>query len=177
MVENHRMLIKEKIGNLNSFNVGDRSIDRVSIEWYEANKRILHKQTQSGRQVAIRFINETIGLLDDDIIWLDNNAAIVISVLPCEAIIVEPTNQLQTASICYEIGNKHLPLFFINGELMVPYEPPLFNLLLAAGYNPKRENRKLLNQIKTTVSPHAQSGYKQSMFSKIMQLTASSPDA
>ncbi len=49
------MLIKEKLGNLTSFDVGARSIDRVAIEWYEASKRILHKRSQSGREVIIKF--------------------------------------------------------------------------------------------------------------------------
>jgi urease accessory protein len=171
------MVIKEKLGNLATFNVGARSIDRVSIEWYEANKRILHKQSQSGREVIIKFMNEPQALTQDDVLWYDEKFAVVVDIVQCEAICIKPTSMSEMAGVCYEIGNKHLPLFYQNDELLVPYETPLFNTLAATGYEPKRENRKLLNQLKTTVSPHNNTESKPSLFSKILQLTTASTDA
>ena len=58
------------------------------------------------------------------------------------------------ASVCYEIGNKHLPLFYEDDELLLPYEAPLFQLLLAAGYDVKQGKRKLLDPLRTSVTPH-----------------------
>ena len=80
----------------------------------------------------------------------------------------------EMASICYEIGNKHLPLFYSEDDIMVPFEAPLFRLLSVAGYEPKKEMRKLMNPLKTTVSPHGNTESKQSLFSKILQLTTPS---
>ncbi len=45
--------------------------------------------------------------------------------------------------LCYEIGNRHLPLFYEGDDLLVPYEVPLYNLLQATGYELKVEERKL----------------------------------
>jgi urease accessory protein len=73
------------------------------------------------------------------------------------------------ASVCYEIGNKHLPLFFDKDELLVPFETPLLRLLSAQGYAIKQDNRKLLYPLKTTVAAHAHSN--NGLFSKIMQFT------
>jgi urease accessory protein len=171
------MVIKEKIGNLTSFNVGDRSIDRVSIEWYEANKRILHKRTQEGRELVLKFMNEAQTLSQDDVLWCDENAAIIVDILPTATICLRPSNMLEVAALCYEIGNKHLPLFYHQNELLVPFEAPLFKILSAAGYAPKRESRKLMNQLKTTVTAHATEGSKQSLFSRILQLTTTTSDA
>lgn len=168
------ILIKEKIGNLQTFNIGSRSVDTVSLEWHEVNKRILHKRTQSGKEVIIKFMNETQSLTQDDVLWCDDKWVIVIDIQPCEAICIKPVSMLQMACVCYEIGNKHLPLFYDNDELLVPYEAPLFRLLSAAGYEPKQQERKLLNQLKTTVTPHSYVEGKQSLFSKILQLTTSS---
>lgn len=168
------MIIKEKIGNLNSFDVGDRIIERVAIEWYEANKRILHKTTQSGREVVLKFMNETQNLTDDDVLWCDETTLVVADIQPCEAIIIKPQTMLQMAAVCYEIGNKHLPLFYDKDELLVPFDEPLFKLLVAGGHQPIKENRKLLNQFKTTVLPHANIENKPTIFSKILQLTTSS---
>ncbi len=168
------MIIKEKIGNLNSFDIGDRIVERVAIEWYEANKRILHKRTEAGREVVLKFMNESQSLTDRDVLYADQALVIVIDIQPCEAIIIKPSSMDEMAAICYEIGNKHMPLFYCNDELLVPFEAPLFRLFTAAGYLPKRENRKLLNQLKTTVSPHSNGENRQTLFSKILQLTISS---
>ena len=170
------MIIKQKVGNLNSFAIGDRNVDLVSLEWYETNKRILHKKSGSGNDIVIKFLSEGQSLTDGDILWQDETTVIVVEIQQCEAIIITPTSMHQMASVCYEIGNKHLPLFYDGDTIMIPFEAPLFKLLSAAGYEPKRENRKLVNQLKTTVSPHQSSENKQSLFSKILQLTTSPAD-
>ena len=168
------MLVKEKLGNLKSFEVNRRTIDLLPLEWYETNKRILHKRTEGGREVIMKFLKESPNLTQDDVVYEDNVCIVVIDIMPAEAIIVRPTSLYQMASLCYEIGNKHLPLFYQNDEVLVPYEAPLFRLLTAAGYNPVQEKRKLLHPLKTTVSPHAHSGNSSSLFSKILQLTTPS---
>ncbi len=171
------MIIKEKAGNLSSFDVAHRSIERVSLEWFEVNKRILHKRTQAGREIVLKFMNEAQGLTHDDVLWSDETAVIVVDIKTDEAIVVKPTSMHQMAALCYEIGNKHLPLFYSNDEIMVPYEAPLFKLLSAAGYEPRKENKRLTNQLKTTVTPHDNSGSKPSLFTKILQLTTPSANA
>lgn len=171
------MIIKEKIGNLHSFDIGRRSIDRVALEWFEVNKRILHKRTQSGKEIVLKFMNGNQNLTEDDVLWFDETVAIVVDIQPCEAICIKPSSMPEMAAVCYEIGNKHLPLFYYNNQLLVPFEAPLFKMLTAAGYEVKREHKKLLNQLKTTVTPHSNAESKQSLFSKILQLTTTSADA
>ncbi len=73
---------------------------------------------------------------------------------------------LAASSICYEIGNRHIPLFYEENDLLVPYEVPLHNLLKASGHQLKIEERKLRNAFKTTVLPHLQVAGTVSMFSK-----------
>lgn len=169
------MIIKEKSGNLNSYTTS-KTIDWVELQWYETNKRILHKKSKSGKDIVMKFLNEAPLLTDGDILWQDEENIIVVEIQPCEAIIIKPSTMQQMAAVCYEIGNKHLPLFQDKEELLVPFEAPLFRLLSTAGYNPERQNRKLVNALKTTVLPHSNAENKQSLFSKILQLTASSSD-
>jgi len=168
------MLIQQKSGNLAEFKIGDRTIDLLPLEWFEATKRIIHKRTQAGREIILKFLNESQNLVQDDVLYQDENYLIVVDILPCEAIVIKPESMYEMASVCYEIGNKHLPLFFVEDELLVPYEAPLLRLLQVAGYNPVIEKRKLVNQMKTTVSPHNHSKSSESLFSKIIQLTSAS---
>jgi urease accessory protein len=84
--------------------------------------------------------------------------------------VIAPQNMFEMASICYEIGNKHLPLFYADDELLIPFEVPIFRLLTAQGFLVKQEDRQLLQPLTTTVTPHG----SESLFSKIMKLTTTS---
>jgi urease accessory protein len=148
------MLIQEKIGHINTFEIKDRLIDLVLLEWYEAGKRILRKATVSGKEILLKFLNVNPELTDGDILYADESSIISVFILPCNCIVMQPKNIFEVASLCYEIGNKHLPLFYEADELMVPFETPLFNLLSAQGYAVRQQERKLLHPLKTTVAPH-----------------------
>lgn len=169
------MLIKEKLGNLATFAAGARAIDRLPLEWYECNKRILHKQSGSGRQVVLKFLTGAQNLEQDDVLYADEHSLVVVEVLACEAIVLKPDSLYQMAYACYEIGNKHLPLFYEDDHLLLPFDAPVFRLLQAAGYAPLLQKRKLLNQLCTTVAPHTHRGDdSESFFSKILKLTTAS---
>lgn len=166
------MIVQEKQGNINTTIVGSRTIDLLLIEWHEANKRILHKKTASGVAIAIKFLQTNPELTEGDILYSDEKNIIAVSIIECDAIVIKPSTTLDVASICYEIGNKHLPLFFQDDELLVPYDIPLYRLLEKSGFNISIEKRKLLKPLKTTVSPHGHSS-SETLFSRIMKITQS----
>ena len=87
--------------------------------------------------------------------------------------VIKPKSMYDMAYACYEIGNKHLPLFYENDELLVPYEAPLYKMLQASGFDLIKDERKLLKQLKTSVMPHGHTGESKSLFSKILTLTSS----
>lgn len=166
------MLVQQKIGNLKSFDTHNRKIDWLNLEWYEAQKRIIHKRSMAGTEVVVKFLGGSQHLTQGDILYEDAITIIAIDILPCEVIIIQPKNMFEMASICYEIGNKHLPLFYEQDEVLVAFEAPLFRLLVASGYEVKQEKRKLINPLKTSVAAHEhQSGSGETLFSKIMRLT------
>jgi urease accessory protein len=166
------MIIKQKLGTLGNIEQGQRRIDRVELEWYETNKRIVHKKTSEGKEVILKFLKEQPSLMQDDVVYEDAEVLIAIQIKPCEVIALRPSSLYEMASLCYEIGNKHLPLFYEEDEILVPYESPLFNMLEAAGFGPVKMFRKLLYPLRTSVIPHGHAGGN-SLFSKILQLTTS----
>ena len=172
LFEKLNMLIQYKIGNLKSSNADKGKIDWLELEWHETTKRILRKKTRAGKEVSLKFLNENPALTEGDILYEDEQVIVVVTILSCDVIVVRPTNMFEMASVCYEIGNKHLPLFYESDELLVPFEMPLFRLLEVHGYNVKRDKRKLVQPLKTTVSPHPHPG-GETLFSKIMKLTTS----
>jgi urease accessory protein len=175
------MLVKEKLGNLKGFNKGfnkeGRTIDIVQLEWHETMKRILHKKSIGGRDVSMKFLKENQQLAQDDVIYADDDLLILIDIKPCDVIVLKPASMYEMACLCYEIGNKHLPLFYEQETLMIPYEAPVYNMLKAGGFEISIEERKLSNQLSTSVTAHLHQGNATSLFSKIIQLTTKSADA
>jgi urease accessory protein len=165
------MIIQKKIGNIGSIDILEKNIDKVQLEWFETNKRILHKKTNAGMDVSLRFLKENQQLTEGDILFEDETKLIVVEIKACDVIVIKPASMQEMASLCYEIGNKHLPLFYFADELLTAFEKPLYNLLLSSGYDVKQGQRKLLHPLKTTVSPHGSSS--ETLFSKIMKLTSS----
>jgi urease accessory protein len=166
------MLVQQKNGNINSTTVNNRTIDWLPLEWYETAKRIQRKRTLAGREISLKFLKENPALAQGDILYEDESTIIAVDIISCDVLVIQPASLFEMACVCYEIGNKHLPLFFENNEVLVPFEMPLYRLLLAQGYAIKQDKRKLVQPLKTTVAPHTHSG--STLFSKIMQLTNSS---
>ena len=168
-----KMVIKKKIGSIKGVDINSRVIDYLELEWHETSKKILHKRTSQGKEIILKLLSQTQGLTDGDVLFEEEQGLIVVSIKACEAIVINPTSMYEMAYVCYEIGNKHLPLFYENEELLVPYEAPLFKLLQASGLTMAKEERRLINQLKTSVLPHGDAGNGKSLFSKILHLTSS----
>lgn len=166
------MITEQIAGNLRDTSIGERQVDLVSIKWFEASKRIQRLRTAAGVDVSIRFLKEGQRLQQDDILHMDEHTALVVDILPCEAISIAPRSLFEMGSACYEIGNKHLPLFIQNDVILLPFEDPIFRWLVAKGFNAEKVEAKLMNILNTTVQPHGHAlDEGSSLFSKIMALT------
>ena len=167
------MLIQQKIGNLQDFETDNRTVDWLNLEWFEVNKRILTKQTTLGTTLHLKFLGENPQYTEGDVLFQNESTIIAVNLLPCDVIVLKPQGAYEIASVCYEIGNKHLPLFIEGDELLIPFETPLFNMLTASNYIVLKEQRKLLKQLKTTVSPHVgNNSSSKSLFTRILDLTS-----
>ncbi|PKH66954.1 urease accessory protein UreE [Flavobacterium sp. ALD4] len=140
----------------------------IDFEWFETSKRIQHKTARDGKIFRLKFLNENPNLKQDEILHQEGDINYLVNILPCDCLVIIPKNNFETASICYEIGNKHLPLFYEEEALLVPLEKPLFRQLTAMGFEVYEQKRALLTPLRTSVAPHGESG---TLFSKIMNLT------
>jgi urease accessory protein len=148
------MLVHEKIGNLASYQ-SDKQQDIILLEWFETSKRIWHKKTIGGTSISFRCLSGPPQLREGDILHEGEKSIIVVDIIPAETLLIYPKNSQQYAAIAYEIGNKHLPLFFDNGVLMTPFDLPLYRQLQTQGYDMHEEMKKLSKPLQTTVMPHS----------------------
>ncbi|GGK69597.1 urease accessory protein UreE [Rufibacter glacialis] len=148
------MILVEKIlGNLAGTETNGRTVDVLDLDWFDTGKTTLRKKTRAGQEVGIR--KDTTPLEDGDLLYLDQERAIAVNILPCECIVFKPQNFREMGTICFEIGNKHIPIFINEeAEVSVEFENPLYRLLEKYGYQPRREVRKLLKTHALTVRRH-----------------------
>lgn len=166
------MIIQEIAGNLKTFATEGLAIDMLDLEWFETTKRIQRMKTRSDMEIAIKFMREGQRLHQDDILYIDEAKAVVVNIKPCDAIVLSPGSLLEMGTVCYEIGNKHMPLFIQDDKVMMPFEMPMFRWLEASGYRPVKEEVRLLHLLKSNVEPHGHGGGS-SLFSKILNLASS----
>jgi urease accessory protein len=141
------MLITEKIGNVNFFNVNNRKTDYLMLEWHETNKMVLHKQTIAGLNVVIELNSENQPLAEGDIIYEDDFKIIVIELNECDAIVLRPKSMLEMGRICNEIGEKQQQVFYQSDEILIAFEASLFRSFSVAGYDISRGKRKLVTPL------------------------------
>lgn len=165
------MICKEAIGNVETHPTGDKSKVLLNLQWFEATKRIMRKKAEDGSEVAFKLLKQGTRLREGDIVYEDDDKVVVVNILPCDAIQVTPRSIYEMGTVCYEIGNKHLPLFIQGDCVLIPYEKPLERLLVATGYDVEKTRCKLLNMLKANVEPHSHGGSGGSLFSKILELT------
>ncbi|NLR81570.1 urease accessory protein UreE [Chitinophaga eiseniae] len=165
------MIIEKIAGNIASMATGNRKVDLLQLEWYEMTKRIQRKHTQGGLEIAIKFLKEGQRLHQGDILYMDDEKVVVVDILPSDAIVVTPRSLLEMGSVCYEIGNKHLPVFIQNDQVLIPFEEPIFRWLAASGYDTVKAHTRLTNLLNAHVQPHSHGGGS-SLFSKILGMAA-----
>ncbi len=128
-----KILIKDIKGKITDRDFKDCSIDYVDVNWYDSGKRIHRLVTNNGVEIGIRLDSEKItrGLLQGDVLETRNDNAIVVNILEYKCISVKVQDLKTVAKVCYEIGNRHSPLFYSEDytELVLPYDKPILEML------------------------------------------------
>lgn len=133
------MLIEKVIGNLTDYPVGDRKIDRVMLEWYELDKKILRRQSQAGEEVGIRIENH---LHEGDVLYADEQKVLVVDLRPCQLTEVAVHSRKEMGRLCFELGNRHLSLAIEEDNVRIPYDEPTFQYLQKLGFAPVKVEEK-----------------------------------
>lgn len=156
------MLCEQVIGKLKDLDTADKTIEYVDIEWHEAFKKIHKKVTDQGTEIGIRMDDSILsrGLYQDDVIYQDSTRIVAVNTPPCEIIRVSftPGHEKMAAKACYEIGNRHAPLFWGENDTFITIynEPMLVMLQKIHGVKAEKEIGKLNfdNRISASIHNH-----------------------
>lgn len=129
------MVCTEIIGKIKDIDTTGKKINKVSVEWSDASKKIQRLTTDSGDEIGIHMDDSILvrGLYEGDVIYQDDDRIIVVETPPCEVIniYVDHDHPSLIAKVCYEIGNRHAPLFYGNDiySFVTPYNEPMLVML------------------------------------------------
>ncbi len=136
------MIVERVLYNIKDIDLEKLEVDFVDIEWYEVQKKILRKLSSNGIEIGIRNSNGE-ALREGDVLWQEGNKVLVVRIPYCDCIVLKPQNMYEMGKTCYEMGNRHAPLFIEGDELMTPYDEPLMQALIKCGLLPYKKSCKL----------------------------------
>ncbi len=155
------MICEKILGRLDHFPVNGRKVQYVDIEWHEAFKKIHKKITDTGTEVGIRLDDSVLtrGLYEGDVLYEDEEQIIAVHTPPCDVILVTVAldHSFMVAKVCYEIGNRHAPLFYGPEEnsFITPYNEPMMAMLSKLhGVSVKKEKMTLDFDKRISASVH-----------------------
>ncbi len=157
------MICENVLGKIGDAEFSGKTIDYVDIFWDEAFKKLHRKTSQGGAELGIRLDDWVLtkGLNQDDVLGVEGDTVYAVNIPACEAIIVkvDAHHSHMVAKVCYEIGNRHAPLFWgeEEGSFITPYNEPMKVMLdKIHGVSTKVEEVKLNfdNRISAAVHSH-----------------------
>ena len=129
------IVVSEVIRNAKGEDLSSKEVDFFDIEWFESTRKLLRKISQKGEEVGMRVLKENFRLKHHDVLWEDGNKILLVNILPSDAVVVQPKTMREMGTICFEIGNQHIPIF---------------NLLTKGGYSPFKGKRIFEDMLKAS---------------------------
>ena len=105
-----------------------REVDFLSLEWYEVNRTVIKRKTEGGRDVSLsRFPGMPIH--DGEVVYTADDVVVKARIEPCICIVLHADDIATIGSFCFDVGNRHLPIFSIDDKIVVSYDGRLFQAL------------------------------------------------
>jgi urease accessory protein len=131
------MLIEAPLDNLGPAvdpDADDRRIDWLDLTWAQALQRAIRQTTRGGEKVRI-LTRLGVRLRHGDVLRraTDDAPAVAINIRPCQLLFARPGSSRDLASLCYELGNLHVPLQIDNSRVMTISDGPVEAVLVKLG--------------------------------------------
>ena len=129
------MICENVLGKLSDSEFAGKNVDYVDFQWDEAFKKLHRKTSRAGADVGVNMDDTVLtrGLLQDDVLAVEGDTVIAVNIEECEAIEITVTDgdPKVIAKVCYEIGNRHAPLFRGDDDktFLTPFNGPMLTMI------------------------------------------------
>ncbi|WP_209124851.1 urease accessory protein UreE [Alkalihalobacillus sp. BA299] len=134
------MLVDTIIGNVKTLTNVD-NVEWIEVDWEELNKRILRKETDKGREIAIRLAGDA-HLHFGDIVYQNEGVVIAIRTKLEPAYVITPKSMNEMGKVAFELGNRHTPSLISDTEIVVRFDETLESIFLEAGVTYEKKERR-----------------------------------
>ena len=136
------MLVTEIIARKGEYSAAHDKVEYLPLSWEELRKRRLRAVSTLGRTVDI-VLKEGDILRDGDLLAVVSNRLLVVKLTPEKVLVMKAETPAQFGLICYELGNRHLPAWIGQDEVLVLDDPVLPSFLTKQGITFTTEERVL----------------------------------
>ncbi len=140
------------LGNLDSFALGERALERVRLPSDDLAKRLLRLTTSAG-EIGLRFAGSE-RLRDGDIVYADERIVVAVRVEPDDVLVFRPDTIAAAVRIAHALGNRHLPIHADGNAIVVRFDPLLEALGTECGVAATRERRTVARPFRHAHAPH-----------------------
>lgn len=114
------------------------SDDVLILPWESRQKSRLQAVTTHGRKVGL-FLNRGQILRSGTVLTGSDAITVRIQAAPEQLSVIRSDNALQFARACYHLGNRHVPLQILAGELHYLHDHVLDHMLMGLGFTVTHE--------------------------------------
>lgn len=125
------MIADKILGNINSKN-SSKELIPILFDWFELSKHRILKSAADGTNIGIQIEDP---LNEGDIISETENKIYYVKSKPTKLIVAIVNSLENMGRLCFELGNRHLPLQIKSNVVKVPYDNPTFEYLKHIGFN------------------------------------------
>ncbi|MFB5663632.1 urease accessory protein UreE [Alteribacillus sp. HJP-4] len=147
------MKITKPVGRINPKESTKKKREWLELEWEELNKRILRKNTDQGRDMAIS-LEDGIELSPGDVIFEDEETEVVVTTVLEDVFVLVPESIEEMGKAAFELGNRHTPCLIENGEIIVRFDKLLPDLFMEVGITFFKDQRRFHKPFKYKGQQH-----------------------
>jgi urease accessory protein len=140
------------LGNLDTFSVGARVVERLPLASSAMSRRLLRLPSSIG-DLGLMFEDQQ-RIRDGDVLVADDARVIAVQIVPDEILIAHPASIAQAVEVAHALGNRHIPIIREGDAIVVGYVPALEELFGTLGVRFERLARVLERPFVYAHAPH-----------------------
>lgn len=140
------------LGNLQTFPVGARTLERLRVDSSAMTRRLLRLPSSIG-DLGLMLEGE-LRIRDGDVLVANDERVIALEIVPDDVLIAYPGSIAQAVEIAHALGNRHIPVIREGDSIVVGYAAPLEELLARSGVRYERRARVLERPFVHAHAPH-----------------------
>ena len=145
-------MLAAPLGNLATYAVGARVLERVEIASDDLARRIVRVETSLG-SIGFRF-DDARRLRDGDVVAANAAVVVALRVVADDVLVFQPRSIAEALALAHALGNRHLPVQIAEATLVVRFDPLVEALFVERGVAYTRERRILEQPFRHAHAPH-----------------------